>query len=215
MSINNINYYPRWIVDSEYSYSYDCEAYGCDSICRCSKIDHLKITKVDITGTKDLFSDNKSLKKISLLDWYCIDRLLRINKCYDVNLYEAHTVNGYYGEEIRDYDFSNKNILEKQITDLLSLNSDIDKIMFVLRNEYGYILPELELLTSANIQKVELNKITMNNGYMKKISQEYESSTIKDLPIGILFDNRLIDGYHRLCDSLNKNKKEDYFIVLK
>jgi LEA14-like dessication related protein len=114
-------------VDCDYDYIYDCESYGCDSICRCGSIQNTSIDKVDIptiveriyqeyVGTNDLVTqrDNK-LKSILFgtgkeLDIYTIDRVVRKFKLYDEYSWDIDVCGGYYGDELNSISISSNTI---------------------------------------------------------------------------------------------------------
>ncbi len=136
-------------IDYECDYQYNCEAEGCDSICRCGKIKNLTITNLNF-GLKDLhinkFYKDKANRKRSKpynktpIESYCFDRLMRIYKTYDKSLYELLTGGGYYGEEVDGFQFENMDSFCKSVGKVLSLDNEIDKIKYVLNEDYSYVL---------------------------------------------------------------------------
>lgn len=211
-------------VDCDYDYIYDCESYGCDSICRCGSIQNTSIDKVDIPtiveriyqeyiGTNDLVTqrDNK-LKSILFgtgkeLDIYTIDRVVRKFKLYDEYSWEIDVCGGYYGDELNSISIVSN--IAQRIQDELNIAFSIDelngRIEYLLGLEYGTLLPELE---NCNYEIVELNKSDVVFGS----TNHYDKVKLKDLTHyeeksydgirGVVLEKdgklRVIDGYHRI-----------------
>lgn len=109
---------------------------------------------------------------------------------------------GYYGEEFDGYK-PNITILKNCIIDInttLSLESDTEKINFLLKKEYDYLLAHL--LGKKYILGTVSKKILLRQmDYYKKTNLE-EYYVDYNLPRGIVVQQddsyRLIDGYHRV-----------------
>ena len=129
--------------------------------------------------------------KFSEVESYCIDRLLRIHKAYDVSLYEIVIENGYYGEELGTPKFANKLALINDILEIIQLSSDIEKVKFVLNKEYSFLLEVIDTTSSVSIANIELSTLTKNTDYalrIKKQSDKYcfGESRLRKLPIGVV-----------------------------
>lgn len=181
------------------NYTYDTTYCICnEQYCRCSKIINTKIIDINVDNIiRSFISEYKATNIFA----YCIDRILKINKVYDKNMFSILVKSGYYGEEIRGVDFSNFEKVIEQIEACKDL-SDSEKICYVLTLEYGYLLPHLEKL-EFSIQQVLSNECKPGNEtYYKKIEKGvYKESK---LPLGVYLERNnnyfLVDGYHRYTD---------------
>ena len=216
----------RPYAEINYDRNSDCDYRGCDTICRCSRIENAKIISVSfhittVTCTQKIPTKSGAMRskdyKFSEVESYCIDRLLRLHKAYDPLLYEVVIENGYYGEELGTPKFVNKSVLISDILEVIQLASDIEKVKFVLNKEYSFLLETVDTTSSVSIVNIELSKLAKNVDYasrIKKQSEEYNfgETRHRPLPIGVvvktittlsLIDGshgyRLIDGYHRLA----------------
>jgi hypothetical protein len=212
----------------KYDNAYDCDDSCFQDICRCSTIINTNVYKVDISDIVDkiyeeIFDNTKSISRngiinsllygIDDLDKYLIDRILTIYKVWDNNNWDIEITNGYYGEEIGDVKLK-ENIADKiedDIINITSLGSLNEKIEFLLKKEYGYILTELENLNYKLI-KIQKNDIIITN------KQQLDLVNSKDLEYyldknynkirGIVTKKgdkyRLIDGYHRITSTDNQ-----------
>ena len=218
----------------EYSFDtrFHCDEAGCydEGICRCSQIHSHYVTFVNIGSiSKEIsskyFDNSISTKRNNKIDsilgditteinFYTIDRILTINKLYDVSNWNINIQNGYYGEEIDSVvivrDIAEK--VENQLETAFSKTNLSDRITYLLYLEYGYLLPELSNLKFS----VELvNKELVNFGsisQLKKIKEkdlQYYTDVNYNLIRGVVIKSdsgyRLIDGYHR-CHSTNLEK---------
>jgi hypothetical protein len=207
---------------------HSCAESGCDDegICRCYTIESIDIHDIRINAiansiynsifdTKSkqyqrdmsinsiLFGYSKEMS--SLIDIYCIDRILRVNKLYDTDLWESTWGGNYYGDEVYTIDITNTtyNNISNDLDTLFSLSSFKEKIQFLLQREYGHILDsikdkeyDIKIINKSDIhfpQDSYHKKIEIENFYLDK---NYQSIR------GICqFDGekyRVIDGYHRL-----------------
>jgi hypothetical protein len=216
----------RYLVDVEYDTEYHCdEEENCDEegnsfckndFCRCSTIENTRIEKgIDILYIVQAVLSPKS----SIIDEYCVERILRINKIYDTDPYhdmlDIEVCRGYYGEEIGsvtlDRQIAKK--IDEEVAKMLSL-SDNDKIRYVLELEYGYVLESLKNLTFSIKEVDKENIIFAQKEYAKKLDKEMveQYKDWNDLPRGICLkeDNvekyRIIDGYHRCMAATDKLK---------
>lgn len=145
---------------------------------------------------KECYKDKTDIEK------YCIDRILTCLKVYDPKKWEVKTTDGYYGEEIDGVYFLDFEIQNK-IEELLKLENDNEKIEFVLKLEYGYLLESIKDC-NWSIEKTTKNKIIFpQEFYLSKLDKNIVSM-YKEYPFarGIVLQDgenyKVIDGYHRL-----------------
>lgn len=212
------------LVDNQTYESYSCESYGCseEGICRCAQIDYVQIIRVDIQSLsqeffKRIFSDSKSSLrdnkineilygfKLDLVNLYCIDRILTINRIYDGSNWEPVISSGYYGEELSDLVIKSSlfSDLNEQFNEVFNLDRLEDKIFYLLNLEYG------GLLNTVKDKKFEILEVNIKDliygqkSHLKKV-QSKNLDYYKDysLPRGLVVETngryRVIDGYHRL-----------------
>lgn len=229
-------------VDYDYDTEYSCEESGCNSegICRCGRIYDTRVTGVNISRIADelynqKFDKSKSTErdnKINYvlfgtgkeLDIYCIDRILRSYKIWDNNYWSVDVQGGYYGDEIGSIilDSSLAKKIESDIDEVLSINTLKDKINFILKREYGYLLPELEGC-DYELSTIDINDVVFgSDGHYKKIQQEnlehYYANSYEGIR-GVLKKDgpkyKIIDGYHRMyAGGLGKLKSNDVKVIL-
>lgn len=219
----NFIYYTHYNYDTHY----DCKSYGCDSICRCGRIYNEHVISVDIKAIVDLligeyYNDKDiSAKRNSTLDsilgnigreinYYTVDRILRLNKIYEPTKWNIKVVSGYYGEEIEEVklykDIAKK--IDKQLEEAFDIVDLSKRVEYLLELEYDYILPELQ---GCKYELIDVNKddiIAGSSGQYRKVSKEdtehYNGyNSIKGIVIQNGSKYRLIDGYHRFF--ANKN----------
>ena len=214
----------KWAgVDCDYDRYTTCEESGCDYICRCSKIINQRVCDVDISVISseiyaEFFDDSLSTKRDNKInsvlfgiskeiDLYTIDRILRNFKIWDSDNWEVDIDGGYYGEELGDicleYHISKR--LEDEIELALSIDDINSRIEYLLKLEYGYLLPELK---GRSYEVVTLNKEDIVFGSVnqyKKVSNEnldhYSDKKYTGIRGVVMEDGKkfkIIDGYHRL-----------------
>lgn len=219
MSPYTITFNPRWYVDVEYDSYYNCEANGCDSICRCGRLSNLRVEKVNLSPSMVTIIYPHQMKrgvkqktyKPSVIDQYCIDRLLRIHKVYDTSAYEVGVERGYYGEEVGDVSFNRSCELISDVTKLMECKTDAQKVKFVLEREYAYVLDLIKDTTEVAVVSKKPATLITNVDYLARIKREpYDIGEF--LPVGVIYRDRLLDGYHRF--STLDPKKQYPFIVL-
>lgn len=220
-------------VECNYEHIYDCQSYGCDSICRCGRIENTYIESIDIhkivevlyknyIGDNDLSTqrDNK-LKHILFgtgreLDIYTIDRVVRKYKLYDSESWEVDVVGGYYGEELNGILISSyiANKIEEELNIAFLIDELNGRVEYLLILEYGSLLPELE---KCNYEITEVDKKDVIFGS----KDHYDKVKLKDLTHyneknydgirGVVLEKdgkiRVIDGYHRIHTSNGKSVK--------
>lgn len=227
------NYY-SWIEESHY-YSDRNDYYdNDDNDDRYEYIEEAEIKEIDLnTFFEDVFKYivrySKDISELSEIDKYCIIRIGMINKIYDRNLYDIEIKDDYYQQYIEGISFKNMGDIYLNITILLSIKDDRDKINYVLNLEYNRLLPSLEKL-----RKVEIIEIDSKDVYVaapnhadkvqKVLAAQLDETIFKDFysnhkyPICICIRKgnkyHLIDGYHRYFQSKNDNRDKINIILL-
>lgn len=202
----------------------------CDGYGRCSKIISTQVESVDFDSIISSYTDES---KLSEIERYCFDRILRIEKLYDEDSFEVNTGRGYYGEEIESVKIisSVKQAISNKLTEI-SILSDIEKIKKILEYEYGYLLDSIKDAKSAKIIEVPFESIKVGNeSYHSKIKDfemysdyegpvavclqkcDYTCNKISDIWEDSRFNYRIIDGYHRYS-AAKLNKKDVVKIIV-
>lgn len=224
LNLNNINFYYSG-AEASYDTTYPCND-GCkDDYCRCGEIVNDQIENIDISkisnriyteifGKLDLqaIRDNKINEILggisSDINYYTIDRILRINRIWDINncCFNVKVSGGYYGQEL-DGVFLHSRIaskLEEQINYALSLDTIRGRIEYLLYLEYGSILPTLENC-EYEVKVIDKSDIKFGSEkHLNKVSKEdlhhYNDRNYDGIRGIVKFQEglwRLIDGYHR------------------
>lgn len=205
-----------------------CNAYEDGDYCRCTTIERAWVESVNVSQVVEKFY-KRYCSEQSEINKYCFDRICTAFKIYDKDHYEVESCGGYYGEEIEGVYFDNENGLLEAFSDLLTLESDIEKIKYVLEIEYGYLLERIKNKTVAKIKMVDTDSIVLpQQEYFVKLDREViEDYKNRDLPIAVCLKEKelvseffdrynyryiLVDGYHRFV--ANKDKKMMTIVVL-
>jgi hypothetical protein len=218
----NLQYYG---VDYDYERSAcTCDAYDRLDYCRCTTIERAWVESIDV---KDVINElyRKYKKEHSEINEYCFERICVAFKIYDKDNYEVESCYGYYGEEIGGVYFEDEEKIVSAYNALLNLESDIEKIKYVLELEYGYLIDRVKIKTSAKIEEVNTEKIKLpQQEYFVKLSKEViEDYKNRELPVAVCIKEKdrfhdaydryiLIDGYHRFV--ANKDRATNKIIVL-
>lgn len=225
----------RYCVDTNHYGSYSCEESGCndEGICRCYMIEEVNINSIDITNlTQNIFdqlntdeSQHKRDKKITsliydydsdIINKYCIHRILTHRKVWDVDNWESEITGGYYGQEVGGI-FIKKEIfndITKEIENIYQLDTLEEKINYVLKLEYGFILDKIQ---GKKYEVIEIDKSTLEFGQSnhhknvlhKKLDYYSDSKYYLNTDItqirGVAYWQsgkwRVVDGYHRLTET--------------
>lgn len=222
MPFEIIDFSTRFSIEVDYDTERNCNSYGCDGICRCGRLVNMEISEISVDYNDFKFLHKKGMKKakdLSDVDKYCLTRLIALNGGYDKDNYEPIAVGGYYGEELGESYFHNKDTLINDAQKMLNLKTDIEKVFFVLRKEYSFIAPLIADCTNVEIVQVKLCDVTASNGAIMLKAQDsylydFEGDEIK----GILYgdDNLLIDGNHRYSFLVTKkgmNSKKHFSYI--
>ena len=214
--------FERTNLQYEVEYDYErsqctCDAYERHDYCRCTKIERAWVEAIDVKKLVNKLYDKYS-KQPSEIDEYCFDRICSVFKIYDKDYYEVESTWGYYGEEIGGVYFENEEKVIEAYNELLNLESDIEKIKYILELEYGYLIPRATNSTSASVQIVNTERIHLpQTEYFMKLSKEViEEYKNRELPVAVCIKKEyaylLIDGYHRFV--ANKDRSMNKIIVL-
>lgn len=210
--------------------SYSCDISGCyeEGICRCSVIESVEITSINLSKlTENIYSEITTNNKNSdrenklinvfwgyqpqLINRWCIDRLLSINKVWDVDNIEYKVQNGYYGEEVENFSLKTElyEKLDLQIDYVLGIDPLKEKLFYLLNLEYGSILETL-VDKDFTIQVIDKSKIYFpkENHKIKVDSKILNYYKRYNLPSGLVIKKgdlyHVVDGYHRLSASTSK-----------
>lgn len=217
----DFRHYFHYVMDVDYDTDRDCNEHGCndEGICRCARIYNVKILSVgydrDWFIVNEHYRDAKGANRtrpghISDIEKYCLDRLARVHKIYDKGYYDVQVGDGYYGEEITGVEFQNKTKMFKDMDEMLAMESDIDRIKFVLTKEYSYLLPELVGTTTVKVVEVNFAELLNARDYFMRVKRnEIADYAIVDntLPVAVIYNGRLIDGYHRVAKTYEATPK--------
>lgn len=221
--------FERTNLKYEVEYDYErsqctCDAYERGDYCRCTTIDRAWVESMNVTEVIKYLYKRHS-KTDSEIDEYCFDRICSIYKIYDKDYYEVESCYGYYGEEIDGVYFENEEEVVKAYNETLALKSGLEKIQYVLKLEYSYLLDKLMYMTSATAEEVSTEKIKLpHREYFVKLSKEViEDYKDRKLPVAVCIKNKdrfhdafdtytLVDGYHRFV--ANQDRKTNKIIVL-
>jgi hypothetical protein len=217
---NNFTYYVNYDVVGENS----CEDYGCheEGICRCYHIHDVEFISVDLDSiVSRIFNSYYNPQDISYireekmnqvlynydreLDIYCIDRILRINKVWNKNNWRFDWGGSYYGDEVNKA-FIEEEVFNSILCDIYKINNlktIQEKISYLLKREYGYLLPELSEKNwkISNIKKEDIffpQKEHLKNLKREKKGNFLSQTIIKGVCMRDRDKLRVIDGYHRL-----------------
>jgi hypothetical protein len=221
-------------VEYKYDYFTDCESYGCDSICRCGRIEDATV-EVDLknlvnelynfylnSDTVDGIRDNKLRNLLygtnKEFDLYTIDRIVRKVRIWDTYNWDIGVQGGYYGEEMDDIkiEAATANQIDTYVGCAFSLSFN-EQVEFLMKLEYEYLLDDLK---DVDYEIVTLNKsdiVFPNKDYHKNLIDEsflhYDDLDYDGIRGVVLLKNghyKLIDGYHRMTST----KSETVRVIL-
>jgi hypothetical protein len=209
----------------DYSYNYNCESYGCDEegICRCGSIHNESVESVDVSLIvkkiyDDFFEQGKAADRNNVInevlygigkdiDIYTIDRIIRSYKIWENKNWDIEIEGGYYGQETGDVTIKESiaDKIEEELLTVFSLPTLKEKIEYLLKVEYGKVLPEL---SNCSYESIVIDKDDIIFGtekhldkVMKKDLDFYSDKNYSGLR-GIVVKSgekwRVIDGYHRI-----------------
>lgn len=209
----------------DYSYSYDCENYGCDEegICRCGSINNESVESVDVSLiVKKIYDDffeqgkaadrNNAINEVLYgigkdIDIYTIDRILRSYKIWENDNWNIEIEGGYYGQETGDITIKEAiaDKIEAELWTVFSLPTLKEKIEYLLKVEYGKVLPELSNCTYESILIDKDDVIFGVEKHLHKVMRKdldfYSDKNYSGIR-GIVVKSgdkwRIVDGYHRI-----------------
>lgn len=211
-------------TDLSYSgveYGYERSECICnDWPCRCTTIRNTWIENIDINKVMTELLHNNFIKtnKLTEIDLYCFDRICRVNDIWDKYLYDIEVCPGYYGEEIHGAFFGNEEKVVSEFDELLKLNSDIDKIKYILELEYGYVIDSIAnchniIIVNCSPKLVVYPQREYYHRLEKEVVESYKDYNIPCAVCKKSGDKYLIiDGYHRIA--ANKDKENIEIIVI-
>lgn len=221
--------FKRTNLQYEVEYDYErsqctCDAYDRLDYCRCTTIERAWVEEINVKLViRKLYT--KYCQEHSEINEYCFDRICSAFRIYDKDCYEVESCGGYYGEEIGGVYFEYEEKIVEAYNELLELNSDLEKIRYVLKLEYSYLIDRLLYMTSVTIEEISTEKIKLpQKEYFVKLSKEViEDYKDRKLPVAVCIKNKdrfydvfdtytLIDGYHRFV--ANKDRATNKIIVL-
>jgi len=208
-----------------YSYINDCESYGCDEegICRCGSIHNECVRSVDVSLIvkkiyDDYFEQGKAAARNNVInevlygigkdiDIYTIDRILRSYKIWENENWNIEIEGGYYGQETGDITIKETiaDKIEGELLTVFALPTLKEKIEYLLKVEYGKVLPELSNCTYESIV-IDKDDVIFGvekhlNKVMKKDLDFYSDKNYSGIR-GIVVKSgdkwRIVDGYHRI-----------------
>ena len=196
-----------WVVDYDYERS-QCRCK--EWICRCTTIESAWVEKVNVQEVVNkLYSAHG--KNTTELDKYCFDRICHAFKIYDKDLYEVKTGGGYYGEEVYGVYFYDEEKIAKAYQELTALETDVAKVKYCLKLEYGYLLEDITTANRCYAVNVVPGLVRLSQReYLIKVSRDVIDA-YKDIkmPVAVCVKDggsyRLIDGYHRFVANNDKN----------
>lgn len=226
-------------IEYDYDTITNCEENGCEYICRCGIISNQRIESIEIPKIAEcvyqiLFDGSpateRDLKINSVLfgtgknlHIYCIDRILRIYEMWNPQYWDIEISPGYYGEELNSIKMLNSTAIQNQIGDVLRLNTVEEKINFLLKLEYGYVLPEIEDC-KYHLDKIKLSDVVFgSDGHYRKVSTKNLNHYVGPNYDGIRAivkeefggKYKVLDGYHRLISAgLQKSSSDIYVDVI-
>lgn len=221
--------FERTNLKYEVEYDYErsrctCDAYERGDYCRCTTIDRAWVESINVNDIIKYLYERHS-KDQSEINEYCFDRICSAFRIYDKDCYEVESCGGYYGEEIGGVYFENEEKIVEAYNEMLELKSDLEKIQYILKLEYSYLIDRVLYVTSATIEEVSTKKIKLpQKEYFVKLSKEViEDYKDRKLPVAVCIKEKdrfydafdtytLIDGYHRFV--ANKDRKTNKIIVL-
>ena len=209
----------------DYSYNYNCESYGCDEegICRCGSIHNESVESVDVSLIvkkiyDDFFEQGKAADRNNVInevlygigkdiDIYTIDRIIRSYKIWENKNWDIEIEGGYYGQETGDVTIKESiaDKIEEELLTVFALPTLKEKIEYLLKVEYGKVLPEL---SNCSYESIVIDKDDIIFGtekhldkVMKKDLDFYSDKNYSGFR-GIVVKSgekwRVIDGYHRI-----------------
>lgn len=220
---SNKNY--QYLIDYSDVGEYDCEAEGCDSICRCYSISDV-IIKLDISGYINICDANS----IGNSDLEKAIDMLYVLRSIDKDSFNVNWSRSWYGDEV-DEVLLNANPNDDASFNIMSLRERLDWLMWF---EYGELFNAYTENTKLGFERILASDIVPSSNknldrkrvdfYSKLYEQDYLLQRAgKWFPAPIVikepaqkgkFKYKLIDGRHKFAAHQEANKKKISVIVL-
>lgn len=217
------NWHYSGALDYTYDTYYECQN-GSDccanDYCRCGVLEDLKATVI----YPRKISDTIIGKMPNIVHAYCVDRIVMKAVTpyvtHPEDLFDVHACGGYYGQEIGEIKMSSSvgDEIAKKLRMLGEMRSNRERILYVLNNEYGHVLPDVEKAKSWYVKKINFSELEIGqpdhyNSLDGAVVTAYNDCT---LPRAVCLKSgdkfRLIDGYHRIA-SFDRERKGDLLII--
>jgi hypothetical protein len=141
------------------------------------------------------------------IDIYTIDRIIRSYKIWENENWNIEVEGGYYGQEVGDVTIKESiaDKIEEELLTVFSLPSLKEKIEYLLKLEYGKILPEI---ADSSYESIVIDKDDIIFGvekHLKKVMKKdldfYSDKNYNSIR-GIVKKSgdkwQVVDGYHRI-----------------
>lgn len=214
---------PTKLYSMNFNYSgvdikYDRDDSGCDcspDYCRCSRIVNARVEKISINGIVDVLFQGKA--KDDFLK-YCVYQILSHSPYTKPDTYDILTTGGYYGEEIDKVKAKGMKITIDELQNLCALKTNNERLLYVLKHEYGYVLDGLKSL-DYTLQNIKVSDIVISQPkHFQKLDKtridfyttEENFTCVCKEEEGVYY---LIDGYHRLAAAEKANKTKIEAVV--
>jgi len=200
----------RWCVDADYDTYRNCEANGCDSICRCNTITNIQITDVydpHISIKEDSGKNGRWKQyKPTDIELYCIDRIKVYSGVYDKDNWDIGAYRSYYGDELGPGTFNNGDVLERRVKEMIEMDNDLDKVLFVLNLEYNFTADTIKDCNTAEVITVDKTGVVTRfneDGFVRKDDTKYPRDIDTKIPVCVVREElKLVDGNNRMLDVL-------------
>lgn len=219
-------------IDVTYTAFRECETEPdhCSIVCRCRKIIDVKIRAIHLNSLIDeifvqCYPKAREMSPEAVVElrtlMYCLDRLLRHHKAYSAENWTYRIEPGYYGEEFMGCSIQ-QSIRDQLIVDLNTILplSPENQIRWVLRQEYGYLLPILENCTFRyRLIPRDRIKYGSQNQYTRAITENLDHYRDYPLPRCICRQETdgtywIVDGYHRFLATLPGSDKIKVYLIV-
>jgi len=180
----------------EADYYHDCNAYGCDEICRCGTIESTRIKPITVFGAVGLaetfFQDGQGNE--GKLGFALAVRFLK--KLFENvdDLFVVETCGGYYGDEIEGvFAKPGAEVVLLERVEEFNKRSNSERVRFVLEQEYDSLLPEVEQYKSWKLIEVPVEEVYADKEILKRCSNSIYQEYVWFCPWHGLGSNKLLN----------------------